>query len=56
MMLFLPLSTWVRLVVWLAIGLGIYLLYSRFHSRLTNETIDEIKRHGMTGSDTPLKA
>jgi APA family basic amino acid/polyamine antiporter len=28
----LPLETWVRFFVWLVIGLGIYLLYSRHHS------------------------
>ncbi|HVU89167.1 MAG TPA: amino acid permease [Pirellulales bacterium] len=55
MMLFLPLSTWLRLVIWLGLGLAIYLLYSRLHSRLSRETIHEIKRHGMTGSNTPLQ-
>ncbi|HEY1602252.1 MAG TPA: amino acid permease [Pirellulales bacterium] len=54
MMLFLPLSTWLRLVIWLAIGLAIYLLYSRFHSRLARDTMYEIKKHGMGGSDAPL--
>ena len=29
----LPLTTWVRFVVWLVIGLAIYFLYSRRHSR-----------------------
>jgi APA family basic amino acid/polyamine antiporter len=35
----LPLTTWVRFVVWLVIGLAIYFLYSRRHSRarLENE-------------------
>jgi APA family basic amino acid/polyamine antiporter len=28
----LPLETWVRFVVWLIIGLCIYLTYSRYHS------------------------
>ena len=56
MMLFLPLSTWLRLVIWLGRGWSIYLLYSRFHSRLTHETLDEVKRHGMTGSDAPLNS
>jgi amino acid transporter len=54
MMLFLPLSTWLRLVVWLAIGLAIYIFYSRFHSRLTHQTIDELKAHGTGPSDAPL--
>lgn len=30
----LPLDTWIRLIVWMAIGVGIYFLYSRHHSRL----------------------
>ena len=34
MMASLDYETWVRLVVWLAIGLAIYFTYSRFHSHL----------------------
>ena len=33
-MLSLPVLTWIRFVVWLAIGLVIYFLYSVRHSRL----------------------
>lgn len=36
MMVFLPLDTWMRLVVWLIIGLDIYLFYSIKHSPLTS--------------------
>ena len=32
MMFGLPWETWLRLVIWLAIGLGIYFMYGRFHS------------------------
>ena len=54
LMLFLPWDTWLRLAGWLGIGLTIYMLYSRFHSRLAQETMREITKHGMTGSDAPL--
>jgi len=34
MMASLPLDTWIRLVVWLAIGLLIYFVYGKSHSRI----------------------
>jgi APA family basic amino acid/polyamine antiporter len=34
MMLGLPFDTWMRLVIWLAVGLVIYFLYSRKHSKV----------------------
>jgi APA family basic amino acid/polyamine antiporter len=36
MMAFLPLDTWIRLAVWMAIGLAIYFFYGRHHSRVRN--------------------
>jgi APA family basic amino acid/polyamine antiporter len=34
LMIFLPLATWIRLVVWLIIGMVIYLTYGRYHSKV----------------------
>ena len=34
----LPLDTWIRLAIWLAIGLAIYALYGRHHSRIAQES------------------
>ncbi len=34
LMLTLPLDTWIRLLIWLVIGFGVYFGYSRKHSRL----------------------
>jgi basic amino acid/polyamine antiporter, APA family len=36
MIAFLPISTWLRLVVWTAIGVAFYFAYSFKHSRLRN--------------------
>jgi APA family basic amino acid/polyamine antiporter len=36
MMASLPRDTWIRLIVWLIIGLVIYFTYSRYHSRVSN--------------------
>jgi APA family basic amino acid/polyamine antiporter len=34
LMIFLPLATWIRLVIWLIIGMAIYLTYGRKHSKV----------------------
>jgi APA family basic amino acid/polyamine antiporter len=34
MMYGLPTDTWIRLIVWMALGLAIYFLYGRHHSKL----------------------
>ncbi len=36
MMVSLPRDTWIRLLVWLLIGLMIYFFYGRYHSRISN--------------------
>lgn len=43
LMFFLPLDTWLRLLVWLGIGFVIYFLYSRRHSRLAKHLLHEIQ-------------
>lgn len=37
MMLFLPAGTWIRLIVWLAIGFAVYFGYGKKHSKLRSE-------------------
>lgn len=44
MMVFLPMDTWIRLLVWMLIGLDIYLVYGAKHSSLGNGTTE---RKGM---------
>jgi APA family basic amino acid/polyamine antiporter len=44
MMVFLPMDTWIRLLVWMLIGLDIYLVYGAKHSHLGNGTA---QRKGM---------
>ncbi len=43
LMLFLPPVTWLRLGVWLVVGLVIYFLYSRRHSHLARHLLHEIQ-------------
>jgi len=42
MMFSLPLDTWIRLFVWLAIGFAIYFLYGKKNSKLGNRKLTEI--------------
>lgn len=45
MMLFLPAETWIRLVIWMLIGIDIYSYYGIKHSTIGGGTI---RRHGQT--------
>ncbi len=54
MMMFLPLDTWIRLVVWLVAGLFIYFAYGMWHSTMSHNLEREMKLHGATGSNDPL--
>jgi APA family basic amino acid/polyamine antiporter len=38
-MYFLPLTTWLRLLIWLTIGISVYLLYGRTHSKLAKQRV-----------------
>jgi amino acid transporter len=54
MMLFLQKETWIRLVVWLGLGLLIYFLYGLRHSTVGRELRGEVPELG-TAADTELK-
>ncbi|MBN2580297.1 MAG: amino acid permease [Pirellulales bacterium] len=43
LMLFLPIESWLRLSIWLVVGMVIYFAYSRRHSRLTQHLLHEIQ-------------
>ena len=48
MMVYLGWQNWLRLFVWLFVGLGIYFFYSRHHSHLGRQLAAEISQHGVS--------
>jgi basic amino acid/polyamine antiporter, APA family len=59
LMLSLPVGNWLRLIVWLVIGLVIYAAYGQHHSVLGKELRGEISTHGVSGAgmlDEAIKA
>jgi APA family basic amino acid/polyamine antiporter len=54
MMVFLPLDTWIRLIVWMILGLDIYLAYSVRHSILSSKSPDTIPQGNKVGGISGL--
>lgn len=47
-------ANWIRLGVWLVVGLCIYLTYGRRHSKLGKELRGEIAHHGVSPAGVPV--
>jgi len=54
MMVRLGMLTWIRLFVWLAIGLVIYFAYGRRHSHLGKELREALATQGLSPAGTPI--
>ena len=54
LMFSLPWENWLRLAVWLAMGLVIYFCYGRYHSRLALQLKHEIATHGASPAGMPV--
>jgi APA family basic amino acid/polyamine antiporter len=54
LMAFLPLDTWLRLVIWLALGIVIYLSYGYRHSRMGHELQRPLQAEGLSPTEPPL--
>jgi APA family basic amino acid/polyamine antiporter len=54
MMVFLPLDTWIRLIVWMILGLDIYLAYGVRHSILSSKSPETIPQGNKVGGISGL--
>jgi APA family basic amino acid/polyamine antiporter len=54
LMFSLPVENWLRLAIWLAIGLCIYIFYGRHHSHLGRELRGELAAHGISPAGMPV--
>jgi APA family basic amino acid/polyamine antiporter len=53
-MVFLPLDTWIRLIVWMILGLDIYLSYGVRHSILSSKSPETIPQGNKIGGISGL--
>ncbi len=54
MMVFLPLDTWIRLVVWMMIGFDVYLFYGMKHGKLNGGQLQKVSFKIVAGSGFAL--
>jgi len=54
LMFSLPPENWIRLAVWLLIGLAIYFFYGRHHSVMAEALAHEISKHGVSPAGMPV--
>ena len=55
MMIRLGWQNWLRLIVWLAVGMLIYVFHGRHHSTLGKELRGEISLHGVSPAGVPVE-
>jgi APA family basic amino acid/polyamine antiporter len=55
LMFSLPAENWLRLFVWLLIGLAIYFGYGRRHSVMARRLAHEISKHGVSPAGSPVR-